>query len=101
MEQGITTPLLAKKTDKRTAVIVGGNQRAQERQEPLRTRQPPKVILLTVCQPLVPSVNLTQNMVGPGQVDDGLQSEIETEASKYGKVIRCRITEVIHCSPKT
>ena len=35
-----------------------------------------------------------QNMVGPGEVDDELESETADECSKYGKVIKCLIFEV-------
>jgi len=33
-------------------------------------------------------------MVGPGEVDDELESETADECSKYGKVIKCLIFEV-------
>ena len=35
-----------------------------------------------------------QNMVGPGEVDEELESETADECSKYGKVIKCLIFEV-------
>jgi len=35
-----------------------------------------------------------QNMVGPGEVDDELESETAEECGKYGKVIKCLIFEV-------
>ena len=36
-----------------------------------------------------------QNMVGPGEVDDDLEPETAEECSKYGKVVKCVIFEVI------
>ena len=34
-------------------------------------------------------------MVGPGEVDDDLEPETAEECSKYGKVVRCVIFEVM------
>lgn len=39
-------------------------------------------------------VILLRNMVGPGEVDDDLQSETAEECSKYGKVVTCMIFEL-------
>ncbi|KAJ3278480.1 hypothetical protein HK104_002300 [Borealophlyctis nickersoniae] len=39
-------------------------------------------------------VVLLTNMVGPGEVDDDLQTETAEECSKYGKVDRCIVFEV-------
>jgi len=33
-------------------------------------------------------------MVGPGEVDDELESETADECGKYGKVVKCLIFEV-------
>ncbi|KAF9326294.1 hypothetical protein BGZ91_002009 [Linnemannia elongata] len=44
-------------------------------------RAPSPVILLT-------------NMVGPGEVDDGLQEETAAECEKFGAVVRCLIFEI-------
>lgn len=41
------------------------------------------------------SIVLLRNMVGPGEVDDTLQHETADECSKYGKVERCLIFEVM------
>ena len=35
-----------------------------------------------------------QNMVGPGEVDEELESETAEECGKYGKVVKCLIFEV-------
>ena len=40
----------------------------------------------------------TQNMVGPGEVDEDLQPEVTEECSKYGDVANCLVYEVRHCS---
>jgi len=39
-------------------------------------------------------VTCVQNMVGPGEVDDELESETAEECGKYGKVVKCLIFEV-------
>ena len=42
-----------------------------------------------------------QNMVGPGEVDEELQPEVEEECQqKYGEVIKCIIFEVSDQSPR-
>lgn len=41
------------------------------------------------------SVVLLTNMVGPGEVDEDLQTETADECAKFGKVERCLIFEVI------
>eukprot|EP00191_Tetraselmis_sp_GSL018_P003946 CAMPEP_0177602772 /NCGR_PEP_ID=MMETSP0419_2-20121207/15085_1 /TAXON_ID=582737 /ORGANISM="Tetraselmis sp., Strain GSL018" /LENGTH=319 /DNA_ID=CAMNT_0019096355 /DNA_START=276 /DNA_END=1236 /DNA_ORIENTATION=+ len=74
--QGMTTPLMAQKTDTHSAVIVNA--------EPV-TAPPPgnpdDVVLL-------------RNMVGPGEVDEQLEDEVAEECSKYGQVNRVIIFEV-------
>ena len=37
---------------------------------------------------------LYQNMVSPGEVDSELEEETASECSKYGKVVKCTISEV-------
>lgn len=37
---------------------------------------------------------VSQNMVGPGEVDDDLQPEVVEECNKYGEVIKVIIYEV-------
>ncbi len=39
-------------------------------------------------------VVVSQNMVGPGEVDEDLEPETAEECAKYGKVIKCLIFEV-------
>jgi splicing factor 45 len=76
-EQGITTPLSAKKTDVRNAVIVGGDKAGNSQ---IRKPSTSRVVVLT-------------NMVGRGEVDDDLKEEIEEECTKFGKVLRVDIRE--------
>ncbi|CAJ0839155.1 10213_t:CDS:10, partial [Entrophospora sp. SA101] len=90
-EQGINVPLMVKKTDVRSGIIINnssninnpvqvGNELIQKAIQNIET--PSRVILL-------------RNMVGPGQVDDTLQEETADECNeKYGTVERCLIFEV-------
>jgi len=73
--QGITTPLLAKKTGVgASGVIVSGEQQR------VKLLENSTVVLLT-------------NMVGPGEVDSDLQGEIEEECKKFGTVEKCVVYE--------
>ncbi|KAD3337846.1 hypothetical protein E3N88_33367 [Mikania micrantha] len=84
-EQGITTPLMAKKTDRRAGVIVNASEAKQQAEKKTRgvsiNGQPTRVVLL-------------RNMVGPGEVDDDLEAEVAEECSKYGTVTRVLIFEI-------
>lgn len=82
-EQGITTPLMAKKTDKRAGVIVNASEARPEKKIKSAniTAPPTKVLLL-------------RNMVGPGEVDDELEDEVASECAKYGTVTRVLIFEI-------
>lgn len=84
-EQGITTPLMAKKTDRRAGVIVNASEPKQQPEKKARgvsiNGQPTRVVLL-------------RNMVGPGEVDDDLETEVAEECAKYGTVTRVLIFEI-------
>lgn len=83
-EQGITTPLMAKKTDRRAGVIVNASEPKQPEKKAKGVNlngQPTRVVLL-------------RNMVGPGQVDDDLETEVAEECAKYGTVTRVLIFEI-------
>lgn len=85
-EQGITTPLMAKKTDRRAGVIVNASEQKQQVEKKARggvsiNGQPTRVVLL-------------RNMVGPGEVDDDLEGEVAEECTKYGTVTRVLIFEI-------
>lgn len=82
-EQGITTPLMAKKTDKRAGVIVNASEtRSEKKIKSANITAPPTKVLLL------------RNMVGPGEVDDELEDEVASECAKYGTVTRVLIFEI-------
>ncbi|KAL0321399.1 UNVERIFIED_CONTAM: DNA-damage-repair/toleration protein, chloroplastic [Sesamum radiatum] len=80
-EQGITTPLVAKKTDKRGGVIVNASESNKKVKSVNINGQPTRVVLL-------------RNMVGPGEVDDDLEGEVAEECTKFGTVTRVLIFEI-------
>ncbi|EER87881.1 hypothetical protein BDA96_10G053300 [Sorghum bicolor] len=83
-EQGITAPLVAKKTDRRGGVIVDESSSRPPEKKPRSVSfdgQPTRVLLL-------------RNMVGPGEVDDELEDEVASECAKYGTVSRVLIFEI-------
>ncbi|TVU12507.1 hypothetical protein EJB05_46158 [Eragrostis curvula] len=82
-EQGITAPLVAKKTDRRGGVIIDeSNSRPEKKPKSVNfDGQPTRVLLL-------------RNMVGPGEVDDELEDEVASECAKYGTVSRVLIFEI-------
>ncbi|GFQ08234.1 DNA-damage-repair/toleration protein drt111 chloroplastic [Phtheirospermum japonicum] len=80
-EQGITTPLVAKKTDKRGGVIVNASESSKKVKSVSFNGTPTRVVLL-------------RNMVGPGEVDDDLEGEVAEECSKFGTVTRVLIFEI-------
>ncbi|XP_071724342.1 DNA-damage-repair/toleration protein 111-like [Rutidosis leptorrhynchoides] len=84
-EQGITTPLMAKKTDKRAGVIVNASENtkaADKKVKGVNFNGPPTRVLML------------RNMVGPGEVDDELEDEVASECAKYGTVTRVLIFEI-------
>ncbi|XP_047972547.1 DNA-damage-repair/toleration protein DRT111, chloroplastic [Salvia hispanica] len=80
-EQGITTPLMAKKTDKRGGVIVNASESSKKVKSVSFSGTPTRVVLL-------------RNMVGPGEVDDDLEGEVAEECTKFGTVTRVLIFEI-------
>uniref|UniRef100_A0A7N0TKM4 Splicing factor 45 n=1 Tax=Kalanchoe fedtschenkoi TaxID=63787 RepID=A0A7N0TKM4_KALFE len=83
-EQGITTPLMAKKTDRHAGVIINASESEQEKKvKGVNFNTPPTRVLLL------------RNMVGPGEVDDDLEEEVASECAKYGTVTRVLIFEVV------
>eukprot|EP00899_Mesostigma_viride_P025879 jgi/Mesvir1/6476/Mv19550-RA.1 len=113
--QGMTTPLVARKSDRRSGVIVNAEERPlrQPAQPPAPPQQP--AIVGSGSGPagaITPGggkrakpggvsfnmpptrVVLLKNMVGPGEVDDELEGEVASECEKYGMVLRVLIFEV-------
>lgn len=82
-EQGITTPLMAKKTDRRAGVIVNASE-----------SKPEKKVKSVNFNGTPTRVLLLRNMVGPGEVDDELEDEVASECAKYGTVTRVLIFEI-------
>ncbi|KAG9147615.1 hypothetical protein Leryth_007391 [Lithospermum erythrorhizon] len=82
MEQGITTPLMVKKTDKRAGNIVNESAEKEKKVKGVQFNMAPtRVVLL-------------RNMVGPGEVDDELEGEVAEECTKFGTVTRVLIFEI-------
>ncbi|XP_038988511.1 DNA-damage-repair/toleration protein DRT111, chloroplastic-like isoform X1 [Phoenix dactylifera] len=82
-EQGITTPLIAKKTDRRAGVIVNASEtKGDKKLKSANFTSPPTRVLLL------------QNLVGPGEVDDELEDDVASECAKYGTVTRVLIFEI-------
>jgi splicing factor 45 len=81
-KQGITTPLMAQKTDTNAGMIIQAPPApGQERRGVTFNGSPTTVVLL-------------RNMVGPGEVDESLEDEVAEECSKFGQVLRVLIFEV-------
>ncbi|KAH9610343.1 hypothetical protein KSS87_022705 [Heliosperma pusillum] len=89
-EQGITTPLMAKKTDRRAGVIVNASLKKQQ----VVQEQEKKVTKSVSFNGPPTRVLLLRNMVGPGEVDDELEDEVASECAKYGTVTRVLIFEI-------
>lgn len=81
--QGISAPLVAQKTDKRSAIIVSAPEPPEKRAKSGAIIQgtPSRVVIL-------------RNMVGPGEVDEDLETEVGEELTKYGQVQDVVIFEV-------
>lgn len=92
-KQGILAPLVARKTDKHSGVIVQGN-----------TPVPPGTPAATPAAVLpspsslpatdVSRIVLLTNLVGKGEVDSDLESETAEEAAKFGNLLAVKIVEV-------
>eukprot|EP00916_Digyalum_oweni_P001474 GHVL01002849.1.p2 GENE.GHVL01002849.1~~GHVL01002849.1.p2 ORF type:complete len:162 (+),score=40.03 GHVL01002849.1:562-1047(+) len=87
-KQGITAPLVARKTDRHSGVIILG-------QTPPPGIAKAKAAAATEVDALPTSrVLLLTNLVGPGEVDGDLEGETAEEASKYGNLKKVKILEI-------
>eukprot|EP00921_Rhytidocystis_pertsovi_P001729 GHVQ01002948.1.p1 GENE.GHVQ01002948.1~~GHVQ01002948.1.p1 ORF type:complete len:494 (-),score=165.26 GHVQ01002948.1:363-1844(-) len=89
-KQGITAPLVARKTDTRSGVIVKG-----------ATKHAPVTSAAVGVGPAVGGggggnsrVVMLTNLVGRGEVDEDVQGETEEEAAKYGNLLKVLIVVV-------
>ncbi|KAL8453753.1 hypothetical protein Emed_000694 [Eimeria media] len=82
-KQGITAPLVARKTAMRSGIIVQG-------QEVTSLGQVPRAVTFNMAPT---RILLLLNMVGRGQVDSDLKEETEEEAAKLGNLLQVRIFE--------
>eukprot|EP01112_Ceratiomyxa_fruticulosa_P009943 TRINITY_DN2610_c0_g1_i2.p1 TRINITY_DN2610_c0_g1~~TRINITY_DN2610_c0_g1_i2.p1 ORF type:complete len:464 (-),score=128.56 TRINITY_DN2610_c0_g1_i2:1125-2516(-) len=107
-EQGIKAPLQHKKTNYNSGVIVesapapsiaaAASKQQQQHQQALKRaenslaqdKKPGMAIPKSTSKVL-----LLKNMVGPGEVDPDLESEVASECSKYGQVSKCLIFECL------
>ncbi|KAF8822269.1 G-patch domain-containing protein [Cardiosporidium cionae] len=90
-KQGMTGILIARKTDKRTGVIVQGT--FPQKNDGAPTDSNPPVIQATQFNRPPTRVVLLNNLVGAGDVDEDLQEEIQDEASKFGNLLKVKIFE--------
>jgi hypothetical protein len=89
--QGMSTPLVLKKTDQKQGVMVEG----QKREAPAAQPQVQAAKQAKVAPQRPPScVLLLNNLVGAGEVDEDLEGETAEEAGKYGKLKKCAIKEI-------
>lgn len=80
-EQGISKALQVEKTSKTQGkIIIENERRAEDTSLAEMSKSPSRVLLL-------------RNMVGPGEVDEDLQSETKAECERFGEVVRCIVYE--------
>lgn len=79
---GITTPLRMVKTGRTSGVIRGGAR-------PMQARPLPVAPAASSMSPTPPSrVLLIRNIVGADEVDDDLETEVQSECARHGEVLQ-------------
>ncbi|CAF3541215.1 unnamed protein product [Rotaria sp. Silwood1] len=109
-QQGMSSALIVEKTSKRGGKIV--HEKEFPNKDTILLPPPPPPPPPTIASPsiIIPKgdsginiadelkgatkVILLKNMVGPGEVDDLLDSETKEECQKYGEVEKCLIYEI-------
>jgi len=115
-DQGMTTPLMAKKDGARSGVIVNAPEinapkPSQQQQQQQSLAGAPAFVAAASLLGTAPAVAaaaaaaapitgpptrvlLLRNMIGPGEVDEDLEDEVAEECEKFGQVVRVMIFEV-------
>lgn len=117
-DQGMITPLMAKKDGTHSGIIVNAPELISKRPEQQERRQtllgapafvaaeapqstssiaPPSLAPAKASVPVqdpATRVLLLRNMVGPGEVDEDLEDEVADECEKFGQVVRVIIFEM-------
>eukprot|EP00794_Sanderia_malayensis_P005973 gene5973-6669_t len=92
-EQGLSTCLQVEKTGKRGGKIINKDKLVPN-QEMLQNEPMPPGNNTSLLKD-ISKVVMLKNMVGPGEVDDDLQPEVEEECrTKYGEVVKVIIFEI-------
>ncbi|UYV78095.1 RBM17 [Cordylochernes scorpioides] len=92
-EQGMSQALLVEKTSKRGGKIIHEKDIAAQSGSPSHNSQQAQE-KITEMMKNPSKVVLLKNMVGPGEVDEYLETETKEECGKYGEVISCLIFEI-------
>eukprot|EP00923_Selenidium_pygospionis_P007844 GHVN01013338.1.p2 GENE.GHVN01013338.1~~GHVN01013338.1.p2 ORF type:complete len:466 (+),score=101.76 GHVN01013338.1:2013-3410(+) len=92
-KQGIVAPLIAKKTDRRSGVIVEGKRQPVPKAASAVDTPTAPAVVGTTFNTNPTRVILLKNLVGPGEVDDDLKAETQEEASRFGNLLSVEIYE--------
>eukprot|EP01023_Acetabularia_acetabulum_P036217 TRINITY_DN3424_c5_g1_i1.p1 TRINITY_DN3424_c5_g1~~TRINITY_DN3424_c5_g1_i1.p1 ORF type:complete len:350 (-),score=79.77 TRINITY_DN3424_c5_g1_i1:397-1446(-) len=94
-QQGMATPLIAQKTDKRSGIIVNAeSQLSHNGGDEIAKPEPKKQKKGVMFQGNPTRILCIRNMVGAGEIDDQLEDEVAQELSKYGTVRSVLVFEV-------
>merc|ERR1712226_818564 len=89
----MSTPLIMKKVDTATAVVVPGGEKRAAQPQPVGQPLAKKPNSDSSAERPPGRVLLLNNVVGKGEVDEDLEEEMAEEAGKYGKLKKCVIKE--------